>query len=115
MHLERPLTFLKFTDAYYIATLISALACVTVSTATPEHGELTRTEAKLDQNEEDVELLKSALTEVDRYRSMDRLIPSVHNVVTVAALEVRTNHMSRTRVLQFFAVPFYVSNGESYP
>lgn len=61
---------------------------MTVSTATPEHGELTRTESKLDQNEEDIELLKAAIGEVERYRSMDRLIPSVHNVVTVSALEV---------------------------
>lgn len=71
-----------------MATLISALACATVSTAVPEHGELTRTDTKPDQNEEDAHLLKAAIVEVERYRSMDRLIPSVHNVVTVAALEV---------------------------
>ena len=32
--------------------------------------------------------MKQTRTEVDRYRSMDRLIPSPHNVVTIAALEV---------------------------
>lgn len=58
-----------------------------MSTAPPERGELTRTE-KIDQTQEDVHLLQLALAEVERYRSMDRLIPSVHNVVTVAALEV---------------------------
>ena len=35
-------------------------------------------------------MLQAAIAEVDRYRSMDQLIPSVYNVVTVAALEVRT-------------------------
>lgn len=46
------------------------------------------TESHDQQNAEDAGLLKSSLAEVDRYRSMDRLIPSPHNVVTIAALEV---------------------------
>lgn len=37
----------------------------------------------------DVDLLKQAIAEVDRYKSMDRLIPSVHNVVSIATIEVR--------------------------
>jgi len=36
-----------------------------------------------------MELVKQTRTEVDRYRSMDRLIASPHNIVTIAALEVR--------------------------
>ena len=36
----------------------------------------------------DVDLLKQAIAEVDRYKSMDRLIPSVHNVVSIATIEV---------------------------
>ena len=32
--------------------------------------------------------MHKAIAEVDRYRNMDRLIPSYHNVVTIAALEV---------------------------
>jgi len=32
--------------------------------------------------------MKQAIDEVSRYRSMDRLIPSPKNVVTIAALEV---------------------------
>lgn len=38
-------------------------------------------------DEADTNLLRQALTEIDRYRSMDRLIPSYHNVVTIATLE----------------------------
>jgi transcription initiation factor TFIID subunit 2 len=45
-------------------------------------------ETKTEQTSDDVVLLKQALSEVDRYRSMDRLIPSPHNVVTIAAVEV---------------------------
>ncbi|KAJ3797877.1 TATA-binding protein associated factor Taf2 [Lentinula aff. detonsa] len=76
-----------YSDAYYICTIISAAACSNVSTAAPERGELLPSEVRVEHNAEDEELLKQTLTEVDRYRSMDRLIPSVHNNVTVAALE----------------------------
>lgn len=34
--------------------------------------------------------MKQAREEVERYRNMDRLIPSPHNVVTIAALEFHT-------------------------
>ena len=49
----------------------------------------------MEQTTEDIELMHKAIAEVDRYRNMDRLIPSFHNVVTIAALEVR---MQRTKV-----------------
>ncbi|KAJ3830293.1 hypothetical protein F5880DRAFT_1516515 [Lentinula raphanica] len=76
-----------YSDAYYICTIISAAACSNVSTTAPERGELLPSEVRVEHNAEDEELLKQTLTEVDRYRSMDRLIPSVHNIVTIAALE----------------------------
>ena len=79
---------LQYSDAFYICTILSALACATVSTAPPERGELLPTEVPTEPNAEDAELIKLAIAEVDRYRSMDRLIPSPHNVVTIAALEV---------------------------
>ncbi|KAF5392476.1 hypothetical protein D9757_002262 [Collybiopsis confluens] len=78
----------KYSDAYYICTIIGAAACANVSTAAPERGELLPAEVRVEHTAEDQELLKQTLTEVDRYRSMDRLIPSVHNIVTIAALEV---------------------------
>ena len=82
------MSVMQYSDAYYIASLISALACASVSTFPPERGELTSSEPKTDQTHEDFELLDAAIVEVERYRSMDRLIPSLHNAVTVAALEV---------------------------
>ncbi|KAI0049299.1 hypothetical protein FA95DRAFT_1538598 [Auriscalpium vulgare] len=78
-----------YTDAFYICTLVSALACASVSTLPPERGELFPTETTNEQSSEEANLLKESLAEVDRYRSMDRLIPSPHNVVTIAALEFR--------------------------
>ncbi|KAG5636972.1 hypothetical protein H0H81_006217 [Sphagnurus paluster] len=76
-----------YSDGFYICTIISAAASATVSIAPPERGELLPSEVRSEQNEEDIQLLKQSLAEVDRYRSMDRLIPSTHNCVTIAALE----------------------------
>jgi hypothetical protein len=42
----------------------------------------------MEHNDEDADLVKQTMAEVDRYRSMDRLIPSYHNIVTIAALDV---------------------------
>ena len=54
-------------------------------------------ETKTEQTSKDANLLQQALSEADRYRNMDRLIASPHNIVTIAALEVgRTeSHMCR--------------------
>lgn len=78
----------QFSDALYICSIISALACATVSTVPPERGEFVTAEARPPMDPEDEKLLKEAVSEVDRYRSMDRLIPSVHNVVSIATIEV---------------------------
>jgi transcription initiation factor TFIID subunit 2 len=70
---------------------VSALACATIPTAAPERGELSQSEVTTELTGEDQDLLKQATEEVDRYRSMDRLIPSPHNIVTIAALEVSSS------------------------
>ncbi|KAF9486524.1 TATA-binding protein associated factor Taf2 [Pholiota conissans] len=76
-----------YSDGFYISSIISVAACANVSTAPPERGELLPSETRMDYTPEDMELVKQTRTEVDRYRSMDRLIPSPHNIVTIAALE----------------------------
>ncbi|KAI0375461.1 hypothetical protein BV20DRAFT_960622 [Pilatotrama ljubarskyi] len=76
-----------YADALYICTVISALGSATVSAIPPERGEFIASESGPLQDPQDAELLKKALSEVDRYRSMDRLIPTFHNVVTVAVIE----------------------------
>lgn len=82
----------QYSDATYICALIAASACATVSTAPPERGELLQYEPDTEQDAEDADLLQRSKAEVERYRSMDRLIPSAHNLVTVAALEVSNTH-----------------------
>ena len=86
-----PLIRFQYSDGFYICTIIAASASATVSTAPPERGELLTAEVRVEPNAEDVDLVKQAMTEVDRYRAMDRLIPSAHNIVTIAALEVSQN------------------------
>lgn len=54
----------------------------------PEQSELQSTDWRTELDEYDNELLREALVEVERYREMDRLVPSPHNLVTVAILEV---------------------------
>jgi transcription initiation factor TFIID subunit 2 len=39
-------------------------------------------------DEDDREVLDLATAEIDRYREMDRLNPSSHNVISIAILEV---------------------------
>ena len=79
---------MQYSDGFYISSIISAAACANISTAPPERGELLPSQTRTDYALEDMELVKQTRTEVDRYRSMDRLIPSPHNIVTIAALEV---------------------------
>lgn len=71
-----------------MCTIITAAACATISTAPPERGELLPTEVRLEENPEDANLLKQVTIEVQRYRDMDRLISSYHNIVTLSTLEV---------------------------
>jgi transcription initiation factor TFIID subunit 2 len=78
----------KFSDGFYICTIISAAAYAAVSVAPPERGELLPSETRSEQTTEDRDLVKQTIAEVDRYRSMDRLIASPHNIVTISALEV---------------------------
>lgn len=73
------------------------------------------TEVHVEQNPEDEELLKQTLNEVDRYRSMDRLIPSVHNIVTIAALEVGAFNMIESTSTYIKLVSYGSWCGQPYP
>ncbi|KAF7302593.1 Transcription initiation factor TFIID subunit 2 [Mycena chlorophos] len=95
-----------YADGFYICTIMAAAGYATVSMAPPERGELLPSEVRNEYNEEDQDLLQQILAEVDRYRSMDRLIPSTHNNVTVAALEfymvLMVANLIPSAPLQFF-------------
>ncbi|KAJ3487118.1 hypothetical protein NLI96_g3752 [Meripilus lineatus] len=76
-----------YSDAIYICAIISALTCASVSTIPPERGEFVDTQSRPILDSDDAKLLQQAKVEIDRYMSMDRLISSPHNVVTIAAVE----------------------------
>ncbi len=80
-------------DAYYIAHIIGALGCALVSTTPPQRDLLQGSETTSPQDSArakvDRPLLEDALKELVRYiNDMDRVIPSLRNVATVAALGV---------------------------
>lgn len=81
-------TLSQYADAHYICSIISALGCATISSVPPERGEFIASDANPALDAQDSHLLGDALSEVDRYRSMDRLIPTYHNIVSVAVIEV---------------------------
>ncbi|KAG9008792.1 hypothetical protein FRB90_008736 [Tulasnella sp. 427] len=76
-----------YSDGLYISTLIAAVGTTLLPTIQVEQSQLmATTQAPLEKTQE-AELLRNALIEIERYREMDRLVPSMHNVVSIAALE----------------------------
>lgn len=76
----------KFSDGYYITTIIAALGNPFVSASNRDQSEFASLNY-LDAAPEQA-VLNVAVDEVSRYANLDRLVPSYHNVVTVAAIEV---------------------------
>ncbi|ORZ15810.1 hypothetical protein BCR42DRAFT_415941 [Absidia repens] len=76
----------EFSDCYYIATMISALGDSLIpSSNAPEVLATDSTEGK--------ELITAALSEIERFRTLDYVIPTYHNIVTVACLKTITKLM----------------------
>ncbi|GAA5825196.1 hypothetical protein JCM3770_002346, partial [Rhodotorula araucariae] len=72
----------KYSDAHYITAIMHALSHALVNVLPrPEAEQLTEVDAN--------ENLAPAVQEVDRYLSADRLVPSYHNIVTVAGIEFK--------------------------
>ncbi|KAG9096358.1 hypothetical protein FRC06_008750 [Ceratobasidium sp. 370] len=87
----------------YIATLITALAASLIPPDVSERNELVNPARNLNPNpnetemeeaarkameeEESAEVLRRAAAQVERYRSRDRLVPSRHNVISIAVVE----------------------------
>jgi transcription initiation factor TFIID subunit 2 len=59
-----------------------------------------------DQSPEDKDILEDAKKEIVRYKEMDRLVPSSHNVVTVAILKVCSSLQAQSVVLIVVLVAF---------
>jgi len=78
----------QYSDGMYLGTLISAIGASLLPQVMPEQSQLVHIDPTIRQSERAAELLKEAVAEVDRYKEMDRLVPSTHNIVSVAILEV---------------------------
>lgn len=72
----------QYSDAHYITSIMHALSHALVNVLPRGETELL---TEVDANEN----LVPAVQEVERYLSADRLVPSYHNIVTVAGIEVR--------------------------
>lgn len=73
----------RFVDDYYLASIINALA----GTLIPIDSAGYSTHADETYSPEEMELRAVAIQEVERLQVLDRLVPSYHNVVTIAALD----------------------------
>lgn len=77
-----------FSDTFYITCIINALGHSLVAVAPRDAGQFTE-----QNNFEEVNgnvNLQPAIEEVERYMSADKLVPSYHNAITVAGIEVWT-------------------------
>ncbi|GAA5910197.1 hypothetical protein JCM8208_006756 [Rhodotorula glutinis] len=72
----------KYSDAHYITSIMHALSHALVNVLPRAESELL---TEVDANEN----LVPAVQEVERYLSADRLVPSYHNIVTVAGIEFK--------------------------
>ncbi|KAI9488830.1 hypothetical protein BDB00DRAFT_25073 [Zychaea mexicana] len=80
----------EFSDNYYVSTLISALGDALIpssdpSVVGPREGE--------PRSPEDEQLLEAAKAEIERFRTLDYVVPSYHNVVTISCLQTITKLM----------------------
>lgn len=71
----------KISDDYYVSGLINSIALAFLPA---EHNLIA---APTPPSEEDELLLKAAVTEVESCRELDMLVPSYHNVVSIASLD----------------------------
>lgn len=84
------LIVVQISDSSYLATIMAALSKSLIPTSTVESSLFAHQNDDMDPNtEREKQLVEEAVAEVERYLSMDRLVPSYRNAVTIACLEVR--------------------------
>ncbi|TIB98529.1 hypothetical protein E3Q18_02027 [Wallemia mellicola] len=84
----------RYSDSYYLSGIISCLAIALVPTVQHEASVLQQDEDP-DANDHPFgpHVRRQAIEEVERYRTMDRLVPSYQNVISVATLEFNVKLM----------------------
>jgi transcription initiation factor TFIID subunit 2 len=72
----------EFSDCYYVATLVSALGDSLIPVADSP------SEALQNDDFEGEQVTAAAKAEIERFRTLDYVIPSYHNIITVTCLRV---------------------------
>lgn len=78
----------RFVDDYYLASIINALAATLIPADTSALSVVDE-----EYSPEELELRTLATAEVERLQVLDRLVPSYHNVITLAALDFQLSLM----------------------
>ncbi|TIB11129.1 hypothetical protein E3P92_02992 [Wallemia ichthyophaga] len=84
----------RYSDSYYLSGIINCLAIALVPTVQHEASVLQQDEdPDADDHPFGPLIRRAAVEEVERYRTMDRLVPSYQNVISVATLEFNVKLM----------------------
>lgn len=88
---DRALPVRQYCDGAYIATVMSCLAFSLVMAVAPGQldGYQPNSESAQLERRTNSDLLQQGIDQVTRYMTMDRLVPSYHNVVTIAGLDLK--------------------------
>lgn len=81
----------KYVDDFYTATIISCLAGAFVA-RNSNWGQYVPSDEDPDAVDDDA-LLQAGRAEIDRFQELDKLVPSFHNVVTLACIDFQANMM----------------------
>ncbi|KAK3848138.1 MAG: hypothetical protein J3R72DRAFT_357988, partial [Linnemannia gamsii] len=84
-----------FSDNYYVSTLVSALGHSLIPDVTRGRGADDEDDEMFEHTDDQQgkEILEQAVREIDRYRTLDYLIPTYHNTVTVSCLQATARLM----------------------
>jgi hypothetical protein len=69
-----------------------------------ERSELSSAQWAPEMSDQDRVFLEMSVAEVDRFRELDKVIPSYHNVISIAVLEVHISFTRLISILTFSAV-----------
>lgn len=91
LYLRLTLISFKYSDTFYLTTLFDAIGhslVAVVSNDPPVQFSMDQQRAGLPGFEDLPQAVMEASEEIDRYMSTDRLVPSYHNAITVAGIQV---------------------------
>lgn len=85
----------NWSDAFYITSIIAALGSPFMSQTLKDQSELM---GPYYEPLPEQALINSAVDEVTRYINLDRLVPSYHNIITIAGIEWKVKMMMASLV-----------------